>query len=196
MSSVLKVNRIQLGQNSDDSLNWFLQNSLDTELPGSGNLDIFLGADSTEPLASITPTGELRLLNSLVYAQSNVVGTVGQVGGIPDGALVEYGSNANGEYWRYAGGMQICTLRSGKVATYFNVGTLIAYWTFPASFVESPHVNFITATLPPSGKRNIWWRPGALSPNNCQLSVMSSDSMWTAGDESTVYPFAIGRWYI
>ena len=38
----------------------------------------------------------------------NLVGTVSQSGGVPTGAVVERGSNANGEYVRFADGTQIC----------------------------------------------------------------------------------------
>lgn len=52
-----------------------------------------------------------------VYTQSSILGTVSQSAGIPTGAIIEYGSNANGEYWRYAGGMQICTNSNNAIAT-------------------------------------------------------------------------------
>jgi len=42
------------------------------------------------------------------YQRSNILGTVSQSGGAPTGAIIERGSNANGEYVRYADGTQIC----------------------------------------------------------------------------------------
>ena len=36
------------------------------------------------------------------------VGTVSQSGGVPTGAIIQRGSNANGEFVRYADGTQIC----------------------------------------------------------------------------------------
>lgn len=48
---------------------------------------------------------------------SSVVGTVAQSGGAPTGALFEYGSNANGEFWRFASGLQLAKIRfTGYVA--------------------------------------------------------------------------------
>ncbi|WP_242485546.1 phage tail protein [Pseudomonas sp. TH43] len=41
-------------------------------------------------------------------AVAAIVGTVSQSGGVPTGAIVERGSNANGEFVRYADGTQIC----------------------------------------------------------------------------------------
>lgn len=41
-------------------------------------------------------------------AFSDIVGTVSQSGGVPTGALMEYGSNANGEYLKLADGTMTC----------------------------------------------------------------------------------------
>ena len=38
-----------------------------------------------------------------------LLGTVSQSGGVPTGAIIERGSNVNGEYVRFADGTQICT---------------------------------------------------------------------------------------
>ena len=42
------------------------------------------------------------------YNQESVLGTVSQSGGVPTGAIIERGSNANGEYVKYADGSLIC----------------------------------------------------------------------------------------
>lgn len=42
------------------------------------------------------------------YNTGNAVGTVAQAGGAPTGAIIERGSNGNGEYTRYADGTQDC----------------------------------------------------------------------------------------
>lgn len=56
---------------------------------------------------------------------------------------VEYGSNANGEYWRYADGRQICSVAGGGQDTTTASGSLfmttaVTTWTFPATFIASP----------------------------------------------------------
>ena len=53
----------------------------------------------------------------LVYDQASAVGTVSQSGGIPTGAIIERGSNANGSYTRWADGTQICTNDDAAVTT-------------------------------------------------------------------------------
>ncbi len=53
----------------------------------------------------------------LVYGQRNVLGTVAQSSGVPTGAIIERGSNANGEYVRFADGTQICTNGNAAITT-------------------------------------------------------------------------------
>lgn len=45
----------------------------------------------------------------VIYTQATIVGPVAQSGGTPTGAVVERGSNGNGDYVRWADGTQICT---------------------------------------------------------------------------------------
>lgn len=69
------------------------------------------------------------------------IGTVSQSSGIPTGAIIERGSNANGDYVRFADGTQICWfggMATGPVTT--ASGTLFIndsgaiVWTFPVGF--------------------------------------------------------------
>jgi len=43
-----------------------------------------------------------------VFKQNNILGTVSESSGVPTGAIIERGSNANGEFVKYADGTQIC----------------------------------------------------------------------------------------
>lgn len=78
-------------------------------------------------------------------ALADIVGTVSQSGGVPTGAIVERGSNANGEFVRYADGTQICW----RVDTYASLAITGAsgsiYFASPApsaayavAFVSAP----------------------------------------------------------
>jgi hypothetical protein len=53
---------------------------------------------------------ELTLPDSAgeIYNRGNILGTVSQSSGVPTGAIIERGSNANGEFVRYADGTLIC----------------------------------------------------------------------------------------
>lgn len=78
------------------------------------------------------------------YSTANVVGTVSQSAGAVTGAIVERGSNANGEYVRFADGTQICThyVDMSGMAMTVAAGSLfvssLQSWTFPAAFVATP----------------------------------------------------------
>lgn len=52
-----------------------------------------------------------------LYAQRTVLGSVSQAAGVPTGALIETGSNANGSYVRFADGLQICTKANTAITT-------------------------------------------------------------------------------
>jgi hypothetical protein len=77
------------------------------------------------------------------YTRANSVGTVSQASGVPTGAIVERGSNANGEYVKYLDGTLICkqTFTGISVSTATGGNYLWAFttatqtWTFPIAFV-------------------------------------------------------------
>ena len=58
------------------------------------------------------------------------------VGALADGAIIESGSNANGEYTRFANGLQICWRRNYSPTPSGDIHT----WTFPAAFVSNPAI--------------------------------------------------------
>lgn len=83
--------------------------------------------------------GNLTQNGSQVYSRTNIVGSVSQSVGIPTGGIAEAGSNSNGQYYKYADGMQICNL-------YYTTGTIPAggfalNWTFPASFATGTNLS-------------------------------------------------------
>lgn len=82
---------------------------------------------------------------------SAAVGTVSQTGGIPTGAIIERGSNANGEFTKFADGTMLCWRNSISLACNTavsnNFGTTSGTMyrddtalTFPATFVGLPTV--------------------------------------------------------
>jgi len=72
---------------------------------------------------------------ALLYSQATVLGSVSQSGGTPTGAMIERGSNANGDYVRFADGTQICSFAMAASATQSST------WSFPAAFVASPQLS-------------------------------------------------------
>ena len=78
------------------------------------------------------------------YNASNIRGTVSQASGVPTGAIIERGSNANGEYTKFADGTMECWRFWDLGSLSLAAGGLSAgyTWTFPAAFVgTSPAVN-------------------------------------------------------
>lgn len=65
-------------------------------------------------------------------AVADIVGAVSQSGGVPTGAIVEKGENANGFYTRFADGTQECWHYIN--ATYFATNLILANWTYPLPF--------------------------------------------------------------
>lgn len=82
---------------------------------------------------------------SRVYNSSSILGIVSQVNGLPTGAVIERGSNANGDYVRFADGTQICWGVAPQAQTVNQAGNLIFFsgnvaFNFPASFSAIPCV--------------------------------------------------------
>jgi hypothetical protein len=92
---------------------------------------------------TINSTGTVNATNltrggSQVYSRNNILGTVSQSGGVPTAAVIQRGSNANGEFVRYADGTQIVhrevNITVGSGAT---VGWSASY---PVNFVSTANM--------------------------------------------------------
>lgn len=130
-----------------------------------------------------------------MYNEGNILGTVSQTGGVPTGAIIERGSNANGEYVRYADGTQICTFSSSVTATTSVVGSVHSdsaptggVWTTPAAFAATPSYGASASSA------SIWCSPtGTISPTQCGLAIISATAL--SGVVISVRRWAIGRWF-
>jgi len=144
----------------------------------------------------------------LIYESGNLLGTVSQTAGVPTGAVIERGANANGEYVKFADGTMICYHT-------FSVGSIVAAgagtfdnpyrsnpnvtWTFPAAFSAVP-VTLARAVPPaetsPSGARQRAF--AAVGRENLiacyQISAVRMGSDATA-DVFTIDATVTGRWF-
>ncbi len=81
-----------------------------------------------------------------IFHAGSILGTVSQSAGVPTGRVIERGTNANGEYVRFADGTQICTRTNLSFANSSTaLGSLFrssanVTWTFPAAFIAAPVV--------------------------------------------------------
>lgn len=80
----------------------------------------------------------------------SVLGSVSQAGGIPTDAIIERGSNANGEYTRLTDGTQECWLNSANFA-YSTASNLVYNWTYPAPFLAGTNPFVSLGCLSSSG---------------------------------------------
>lgn len=130
-----------------------------------------------------------------LFHTSNILGTVSQAAGVPTGAIIERGSNANGAYTRYADGTQICTvIQTSASAVNTAAGNVHRTgsnaWTYPAEFVSTPAISGMQQGSPGYA----WVSEGSGVPNNtsCTWAAVSP----TASSAVPVVGLtAIGRWY-
>lgn len=116
-----------------------------------------------------------------LYGASTLIGAVSQAAGVPTGAVIERGANANGTYVRFADGTQICTHSRNTSATQ-NVT-----WDFPAAFTVVPAPQLqprasvsVSAVVISATAGSIVF--SVFAPDNTRLSV-------------PIWMTAIGRWY-
>lgn len=83
---------------------------------GSGTRQIFANEEGTR-LWLRSHDGSSWSNWSELFTQASLVGAVSESAGVPTGAVIESGSNANGEYTRWADGTQICTNGGAAIST-------------------------------------------------------------------------------
>ena len=131
------------------------------------------------------------------YNKGNVVGTVSQSDGVPTGAVIERGSNANGEYVKFSDGTMICSILKTVTdqainSTYGSLYTGTRTWTFPAVFVDSP---VVTASSAKWGTGAAWAiTDGVSSVESATLRFFDVVSRST-GTNFIYSASAIGRWF-
>lgn len=128
-----------------------------------------------------------------MYSTRNAVGSVGFLNGGNSGALIERGSNANGEYRKFADGTLICTAyRAGDLAMSGGYGITGLYyggftWDFPAVFAAPPQVS--GSGSDPS--RIGWVSAYNISGSSCSPVYFSASSNV---NPCGVHTIAVGRW--
>lgn len=144
--------------------------------------DILNPADNLSDVASANTSAD----NIGAFRKGTILGTVSQSGGVPTGAILERGNNANGYYFRSANGLQVCMhFANVNSATGGGLG-----WTFPATFADNPHVAMNMQIGAGSDAKNF----------NAQMTyqgISGSGATLTYTTASTVtgHLIAIGRWF-
>ncbi|OJF97563.1 gp53-like domain-containing protein [Pararhizobium antarcticum] len=126
--------------------------------------------------------------NAWFKINPQMVGTVAQSSGVATGAIVERGSNANGEYVRFADGTQICwgSITITPVANTPTSGSV----TFPASFTSAIKSAQVTANTSAIGTAVLGVSFGSLTNTGMDVFTYRVSTTLT-GCNWTV----IGRWF-
>ncbi|WP_411035736.1 pyocin knob domain-containing protein [Shinella sp. BYT-45] len=133
-----------------------------------------------------------------IIHQGTILRPVGQSGGVPTGGVMQRGSNANGDWVKFADGTQIAT--SSVTATY-DINTAAGSAYVSAVIGLSLPINFLSlattsVSISPDqlAVGNIWvgfQRASAVGAAQCRLMASSSLAGQTVGLKIT----AVGRWF-
>ena len=142
-----------------------------------------------------TAAGARASLGLGAAAVAAIVGAVSQSGGVPTGAIIQRGSNANGGFIRYADGTQICYQRIQVASRSYPVGAAVvaAQWTFPIAF--SPYAPAMTCSIFHTWSHwfNYGWESiSSTGAANLGLRNNFSSELTVALD---IHVIAIGRWF-
>jgi hypothetical protein len=119
-----------------------------------------------------------------LYDKENILGIVSESGGVPTGAIIESGSNANGEYTKYADGTLVCTHAQATSAS------AAVLWTFPTAFSSADVIIGIT---PVSGTTtSLAGKVSNGSGNGVEFAIIQATNVRIL---ATAQLSAIGRWF-
>jgi hypothetical protein len=131
------------------------------------------------------------------FRRGNILGTVSQSGGVPTGAIIQRGSNANGEFVRYADGTQICWRRVDMPRA--SVNGFFATASFAAAFSTGPVVTLTYGNPVTYDNANM----GPMRTGSISTTAVSITALRQAGAPSVeagdiledVNLIAVGRWF-
>lgn len=136
----------------------------------------------------------VNLADETYYQQDNILGIVSQTAGVPTGAIIERGSNANGEFVKYADGTLICTFYKVDLAVALTLSNGVYYnslvWTFPSTFIATPSIasaGFVSGILS--------WASADGQASSATVGYVSVFANVAATADVYFIPMAIGRWW-
>ena len=195
MTSILKTDEIQSqnGSSAIDVANGTLKH------PNSSGNNLVLGSDGTTTLSgALTASGGIAnagtisagTLGSSVVGGNMAVGTVSESSGTPTGDIIQKGSNANGEYVRYADGTQICWITSIMSNSSSDVN-----WAFPISF-KANSLNNIFGIVNDSDRMVSLCQNFSTSTASVNFRAWGMrDNNYTFRSGANCMLCVIGRWY-
>lgn len=132
------------------------------------------------------------------FKTSNVVGPVSQASGVPTGAIIERGSNTNGQFVKYADGTMMCwNLTSIGTVPISNAAGGVFYSgaqlgpAFPIPFAGAPTVSIMSIS---SGGLS-WVSAGSALPTASAAQNYFIVTPASGSYAITIMVKAIGRWF-
>lgn len=167
--------------------------ALEVNVPMTGTAVTQSAADTTS--GRLLKVGDFGVgeTASTVYRRDNIVGSVSQAAGVPTAAIVERGSNANGQYVKFADGTQICWIGDGPTAAAETASGAIylsssnVNWTYPASFIN--------AEIFVSGSSHVSVRWVWTHTSNSTNAVFRHFQGSSSSTQIATRLMAIGRWF-
>ena len=167
-----------------------------TASPGSA-LQVEGLITGTAVVSSDTDTTAGRLLTTAAgpaqaFRRGNILGAVSESSGVPTGAIIEEGSNANGNFTKYANGTVIMSMR--RTESRSASGTLTTNVTLPLTLSED------VAT----GRGSVTATVNSATPQNAtSISVNDTDSttaievriLRSNSTNTSFYVTLVGRWF-
>jgi len=165
--------------------------SLKPNASGTANFTIESPATNTDrtfTLPDEAGTVVAETSGNEVYRKQNILGTVSQSGGVPTGAIIERGSNANGEYVKFADG----TLFMKSKVNLDLTSTTPQAFSYPASYVGDRPATSVSGAAQTTEGRAAMSNVGTIaSPTTYEIIVGTSE----ADASYPVSLMAIARWY-
>lgn len=124
---------------------------------------------------------------------ADILGLVSQAGGVPVGAIMESGSNANGLYTKFADGTMICRVSFSNIVV-MEANQIKDFGTanLPASFINSNYSVLATAVPTTSFDTYGFTTSYAVSPNVFRTVYRNGA---VAQSLSGIQVTCIGRWF-
>jgi hypothetical protein len=131
-----------------------------------------------------------------------VLGSVAQVGGVPTGAMIERGANANGQYVRFADGTQMCFALKAFDNNFQN--RYWVAWAYPAAFNAAYPISVahnVNLNSLADGTNDVNSLTSLFVPSVTSVAAASVVLQMNAGrvvlnwQSVSTYAFAVGRWF-
>jgi hypothetical protein len=171
-----------------------------------------VGIGTSSPSVKLDVNGIVNATNltrggSQIYSRDNILGTVSQSSGVPTGAIIERGSNVNGEYVKYADGTQICFAKVtiDQSGAFSGSSRLSGDFTYAAEFNADGAI--VQMSIPVHTSSNfigcsrtsvISWGPsGSNSSNANSISIFFDTGTvnTTTASVAAITVQAVGRWF-